>query len=338
MSKDIGSGSLRVLFILQLIWLVTVCALGAWWGSLLLDQASRISELELLAGVSHTTAHSQLLKTEHMLVWESAAFFLLLLAITIILFWVYFRDLRRSKQLHSFFTGITHELKTPLTSIRLQAESIVNSMQSNVGSLQLSKGSHTNELHSEKLHHLLTRLLEDTSRLEIQIERLLELSRLAGGGAILTQAVPIKHWVDRISNLWLENFSNISIQKEIEDSSIQADSFSLQVILKNLFENSVRHSQCEQVCIQLSGEKIKNRFLLRFQDNGTGFNGDEKKLGELFYKGPRSNGTGVGLFLIRTLMKKMGGQAQFRIPTGGMPADGTPHTGFEAVLWFKTNG
>jgi signal transduction histidine kinase len=50
---------------------------------------------------------------------------------------------------------------------------------------------------------------------------------------------------------------------------------------------------------------------LFYQDDGKGYEGDPKDLGKLFFRGSASQGTGVGLYLVRTLMRKMKGDADF---------------------------
>ena len=91
-----------------------------------------------------------------------------------VLFWLYWRDAKRTRSLQAFFASLTHELRTPLTSIRLQAESISDGLAD----------------HPEQ-KDFLQRLLEDSQRLELQVERVLELARVEGGGPIFTQAIQI---------------------------------------------------------------------------------------------------------------------------------------------------
>ena len=65
---------------------------------------------------------------------------------------------------------------------------------------------------------------------------------------------------------------------------------------------------------------------LRYQDNGRGFTGSPERLGRLFQRGGNSSGTGVGLYLVRVLMERMGGRVEFAHAEGG---------GFEARLRFQ---
>ena len=105
-----------------------------------------------------------------MLVGESSSFLALLLAVSLLLAWLYWREHRRARSMQAFFASVTHELRTPLTSIRLQAEAIAE---------------------GEQRAELARRLLEDSHRLESQIDKTLELARIEGGGPLSEQAIPL---------------------------------------------------------------------------------------------------------------------------------------------------
>jgi signal transduction histidine kinase len=311
MKKKLSSGPDRRFKIMvgaHLIWLAIGCFLGAWWGKLLLTQAKRIAELEGMLGLSAGLTQDQWHRTQRMLFWESMTFFGLLLASMVFLFWLYWRDLKRAKGLHAFFASVTHELRTPLTSIRLQAESIAENL---VG--------------EPSQRNLLQRLLEDTIRLEAQVERTLELARVEGGGPVYTQPLQLKPWVDRFLKTWASDYvGKVEFESHVDDVLIEADPAAIQVIFKNLLENSVRHAKKEKVFVSISTVLKDRKTGLVLQDNGCGYGGDGKSLGQLFQKGPSSQGTGVGLYLVKVLMKRMGGWAEFQFDSG-----------FSVSLWFN---
>lgn len=300
---------IRLVVAMQAIWLSLVCVLGAWWVTLSLKQASEITALKRMAGISPEQIALESARTHRMLMGESMTFFALLISITAVLIWLYWREMMRTRSIQAFFASVTHELRTPLTSIRLQAETIAESLEKNP---------------QEK--ELVRRLLEDTGRLESQVERTLELARVEGGASLFSQAIPIRPWIDRTLASWKETYgSRLSVQCDVPETLVaSADASALQVILKNLLENSIRHSKKNPVQVLLNAEKRNGAVALHFQDNGEGFTGDTSKLGRLFEKGPNSQGAGVGLYLVRVLMQRMGGRADF---------DGAH--GFHASLWFK---
>jgi signal transduction histidine kinase len=135
----------------------------------------------------------------------------------------------------------------------------------------------------------------------------------------------IRPWVERVVSTWQETHSSrLEVRSQLDDITVQADPTAIQVILKNLLENSIRHSRKSKVVVTLATESQSGRVALRFQDDGEGFEGTAESLGQIFQKGRNSQGAGVGLYLVRVLMERMGGRAQF----GGSP-------GFQAQLWFK---
>jgi signal transduction histidine kinase len=248
------------------------------------------------------------LKTQRMLFWESGTYFALLTASTVFLFLVYWRDAKRTRSLQAFFASMTHELRTPLTSIRLQAESIADANP------------------NEAQKPLVGRLLEDTQRLELQVERVLELARVEGGGPIFTRPVRARPFLERMIRDWQSHQDGRAVVNlEAQDLQIEADPVAMHVILKNLLENSVRHSKQSPVEIKISTEQNPQGIYVHFKDNGQAFSGNPKKLGMLFEKGEMSQGAGVGLYLIQMLMKRMGGRAQFS----------APGQGFQVSLLFK---
>lgn len=301
---DQSQRRLRRLLVIQGVWIFTVFALGTWWGSLILKHARRIDELEILAGILKPDGHeSTWLYTQRMVYWEMGFFFLVLLIMSVFLVVIYWQDFQRSRAIQAFFASLTHELKTPLTSIRLQAESLPGES------------------------HLIKRLLEDTTRLEAQVDRTLELARIEGGGKVNSHPMDLKLWLGRNLISWKVAYDqrlNLDLSLPENSLNVLADPHSLQIIFKNLIENSVRHSGRVPVRLLISGEMSGEQITLSLKDNGL-YAKNSRKLGKLFEKGPKSQGAGVGLYLVQSLMKHMGGRAQF-----------IPHPdGFETQLRFQ---
>jgi len=280
------------------LWVALVFVMVGWWGALVYRQGDRIAELEKRAGVAAVQAETHWAKTQRMLLWESMTLLSLLLAITGALAWLYWRDSRRSRSLQAFFASVTHELKTPLTSIRLQSETIAD------------HGSDPD---------LISRLLEDTSRLESQVERTLELARLEGGGDVLLQSLPVKSFLERLFSSIQKQFQDRVKLGKLELSSdliFQADQTALQVVFKNLVENSIRYSGKPVVEVSLTGRAEGGKIKIHYEDNGKSTQPAPKHMGTLFQRGVNSQGAGVGLYLVKTLMLKMGGEASFSLEQG----------------------
>jgi signal transduction histidine kinase len=298
----------RAVALLSGIWLVIILVLGGWWATIVLRQARRVADLSLAAGVPQAEALDELARMQRMLLWESGTFLLLLLTLSFALAWYYRRDMQRARGTQAFFAALTHELRTPLTSVRLQSEAI-------------AAGEPTQEL--------IDRLLVDTHRLESQIDKTLELARIEGGGALAEQAIRLDPWLERVLNGVVSSEgegARLEVTLQPDLPPVRGDTAAIQLILRNLVENSLRHGDRDPIRIGIHVQRSGSGVTLHYRDDGRGFEGDPSQLGRLFQRGGASRGTGVGLYLVRVLMERMGGSVEF-----AHAADG----GFAATLRFQ---
>jgi signal transduction histidine kinase len=298
----------RRVAILAGAWLAVILVLGFWWASIVLRQSERIADLSQRAGIPQAEALAELDRTQRMLQWESSTFLLLLLTVSAALFWYYRRDMHRARGTQAFFAALTHELRTPLTSVRLQTEAIAA---------------------GEPSQELIERLLADTHRLESQIDKTLELARIEGGGSLAEQAIRLDGWLDRVLRGIVATEGEGAELRVVIDPQlppVRGDTAALQLILRNLVENSLRHGDRELIHIDVSASASRKGVTLTYRDDGRGFDGDASKLGRLFLRGGASRGTGVGLYLVRVLMDRMGGDVEFAAAPGG---------GFAVTLRFQ---
>jgi signal transduction histidine kinase len=293
----------RLLAALAALWLALTFTLVGWWAVIVLRQAERIAQLQ---GTSDA-AVAAWARTRVMLVGESTVLLALLLSLSIALAWLYWHEQRRVRALQAFFASVTHELRTPLTSIRLQAEAIAE---------------------GDQRAELARRLLEDALRLGSQIDKTLELARIEGGGPLAEQAVPLHGWLERmLADIAQTHGTRLELKAHVPDTlpAVAADAAALQMILRNLVENSVRHGHVEPVRVRLTASERDGYVVLGYQDNGLG-TADAVTLGRLFRRGPNSSGAGVGLYLVSRLMERMRGRAVFC---------SSPGDGFHAELWLR---
>lgn len=289
-------------------WITVILALVIWWAYHLLDQSARIAELSVQAGVTAEQVLQDQASTHRMVVWEGGTFLLLLLTVSGFLFWYYRRDIRRARGTQAFFAALTHELRTPLTSVRLQTEAIAA---------------------GEPSQELIDRLMIDTHRLESQIDKTLELARIEGGGTLAEQAIRFDQWLDRtLRGIVAPEGASTQLTVTVAAAlpPVRGDTAALQLILRNLVENSVRHGEREPVQLEVEAVATPQGVDLRYRDDGRGYNGDASKLGSMFLRGGESRGTGVGLYLVRVLMERMGGSVEFA---------NAPEGGFLVTLHFK---
>jgi signal transduction histidine kinase len=269
----------KLILLLSSFWAFSILALGGWW-LFLINKFSNISERAHLPNPE---------KLNKMVIWEGGTFVVLLILISGTLLFYYLKDQAKTKALQTFFAGLTHELKTPLASIRLQADVISNFAE---------------DSHSESLVKLSSRMVEDTQRLEVQMDKILQLSRIEQGGLLNPVDINPQTFLTSLLKTWSKEL-NIKIVNTENINIINADEFALELIIKNLLENTKKHSSAKEVIIEL--KRFEKYIIIDYYDFGI-FQGDNTKLGTLFYKYNSSKGSGIGLYLCKKLMERMDGK------------------------------
>jgi signal transduction histidine kinase len=268
----------RIAIALVAVWVVFTVTLAGWWLVFGLRQLDLIKRLTV-AGAPDLHRYYQ------MLMWEGGILIASLIGGGLALFYYARREQKRHAQVEEFFAAFTHDAKTALASLRLQAESL------------------REDLASSESNPLLDRLLGDTLRLQLQLENSLFLVNLPRGKVFLQ---PIR-LSDRIEALRL-HWPGVTIAQN-GDGSVMADARALESILTNLVQNAVIHGHATHVDVNV--RRNAGRLSVTVVDNGRGFQGDLSKLGKLFVRHARSSGSGVGLYIVRQLAKAMHGTIQF---------------------------
>lgn len=278
----------RWLYISTGTWLVTTLALGVWWLYLVVKMAKILE-------VNKIPLQSNLY---NMLRWEGLFFLCLLTILTITVFYLFYRDLKKSQAVQAFFASLTHELKTPLANIRMQSE-ILNEHSLLNKDINIQKN--------------IQRLIQGSQELEQEFDKMLQLSRIEGMGPLNLHSVNLYRFLNSIKT----DYSNgviINIINKSEKSDVLVDDYALKVIINNLIQNSIKHNLKRPLnitfIVHLEGEEISLEYL---EQTPHAFHGELKKLGSLFYKYDSHQGSGIGLYLIKKLMKQMKGRLDITI-------------------------
>lgn len=270
---------------LTLLWVVMLLGLGSWWLYLVFKLHNTLIALNL----PELGSEGRFL---NMLKWEGSFFFIFLILLGASLLVMYFRDMRKTKAMQAFFSSLSHELKTPLASMRLQAEVIKDLIE--------------DETHShEQLSELTKRLIEDTHKLESELEKSLQLSRIEQDAMMTLVPVSLERFLKRQEQK-LHTPLKIELHIAKDANEVLADELSLNMIFRNLFENTQRHNP-EARKVSVTATKSGANVYVLYDDYGQKFRGEARNLGNLFYKFNSSKGSGIGLYLIKHLMRKMNG-------------------------------
>jgi signal transduction histidine kinase len=271
------------------LWATVLLLIGAWWVYIMINFESFLD-------------HSERPRITKMLVWEGGSFLVLLILLSVSLLILYMKDQRKTKSLQEFFASMTHELKTPLASIRLQGEVINEILE--------SKNDPT-------LNKLIGRLISDTTKLETQMDKILQLSRIERGGELSLSSISLVPFIKRIALAWAPE-QNVEITAIDNNISIDADEFALELIIKNLLENTRNHTASKKITINI--ECLHKEVKLSYEDGGI-FKGDLTKLGTLFYKHNSTKGSGIGIYLSQKLLEKMDGNLSITPKDNGLKFD-----------------
>jgi signal transduction histidine kinase len=267
------------------LWLLLTFSLSAWW---MIHGLSRSAQLEASPLAPELAA-----RQHRMFFWEGG---FLLSFVTLggaFLFYSIYRDQQRSEELRDFFSTFTHELKTSLTSLRLQAEI-----------LEEDPRNRENEN--------LRRLLLDVVRLELQLENALVLAQ-AERSRLFLEEIPLRKTVLSLSALWPQLRVDLA-----GDALVRADQRALECILKNLLQNAFVHGQA--TLVEIAAASAPGGLRIVVADNGQGFAGRAEELGAALVRHTTRSGAGIGLYLSRLLARRMNGRLSFQKREPGIEA------------------
>lgn len=213
------------------------------------------------------------------------------------------REIRRSEQQNAFLNSVTHELKTPIASIKLYLETL-----------------RSREVSREKRLEFYDKMLGDSDRLLHTVEQVLQESRTKDKKRQFNVSdVNIADLIrEIISPLKARhNFADnvIRFSEPADDFHVLGDRNELTTVFNNLLGNAIKYSDGEpKISIRIRTHSRGNKFDVVIRDNGIGIpRSDLSRIFKRFYRvaAPRVNerkGTGLGLSIVRSIIEKHGGK------------------------------
>jgi len=230
------------------------------------------------------------------------------LIITIIFSFTYvistvFKQKKISEIKNDFINNMTHEFKTPISTISLACQAL--------GDKDVAKNPAVYETY-------LSIIDEENNRLSGMAERILQSARLQKGEIILkNESIHINDIIiDAIKkvNLQVEKKGGkITLNNQTEEPLIEADRVHITNIIFNLLDNAIKYTPWAPI-ISITTRNIKNGILISIKDNGIGINkSDQKKVFEKLYRVPTGNvhnvkGFGLGLSYVKSVVEKHKGK------------------------------
>ena len=272
---------------LAISWLFFTVCFAAWWFKLSFDHIARLGALEPLR-MEHWE------RQQRMVIWEGSSWLLLLVVGGVALIALVLREKGRTRNLRQFFASFSHEIKTSLASLRLQTEALADELDESP---------------------ILKRLVGDTVRLELQLENSLFLAS-QDELTLYVERLPLRRLIERTREQWP------GLQIEVEaDAVIRADERAARTLFNNLCKNAISHGQATSLKVVAKVATDPGQIEIRFEDNGQGFDGSLEELGQLFHRPKATSGSGLGLYISRLLVEKMGGELKLRAGNRGFHVD-----------------
>jgi two-component system sensor histidine kinase KdpD len=210
----------------------------------------------------------------------------------------------------ALFSSVTHDLRTPLSSIKAGVTSLLD-----------PSASHD----SLQQRDLLTTILEETDRLNRLVGNLMDLSKIRAGAMIpAREPIAVDETVAAVVARLSPKLEGVRISLAIRPNlpDVLADPMQVDQVLTNLLENAIGHSPRGGE-VRLSATRYRDMIQIRVADRGPGVPPAEReRVFEAFYRGhPASGrpGSGLGLAIARAIVVEHGG----RIWVEGAPGGGT---------------
>ncbi|HEY1659092.1 MAG TPA: HAMP domain-containing sensor histidine kinase [Candidatus Sulfotelmatobacter sp.] len=239
------------------------------------------------------------------LLFFGVIFFAVLIAGMIVNTSFLIRELRRSEQHDSFINAVTHELKTPVASIRLHLETLQR-----------------RQLADAQKHEFYALMLSDTERLMETIEQVLRAGRSGDKKAGREKsAVDFRHLVQECMEAarTRHHLSSESLHYEEAPSdgtgmSVRGNAEDLRTAVFNVLDNAIKYSG-DNVDVRVRLDVPDDRrVVLSVEDHGIGIPPDDlKSIFKRFYRVTHRSlghvkGTGLGLFIVKSITQKHGGK------------------------------
>jgi two-component system, OmpR family, sensor histidine kinase SenX3 len=214
------------------------------------------------------------------------------------------REIRRNEQHDAFINAVTHELKTPITSIRLYLETLK-----------------TRTVTEEQQYHFYDIMLADSDRLLQTVEQVLLAGRTGHRRRRINPTVVdigeiVHECVDLARLRYNLSLDAVTYQESVngERPQVAGDADELRAAVFNLIDNAVKYSD-RNVHVSVEVAALDdNRVAVRIADRGIGIpTAQLKRIFKRFYRVPGSfmalvKGTGLGLFIVRSVIEKHGGR------------------------------
>ena len=225
---------------------------------------------------------------------------------------VIFKQKKLSEIKNDFINNMTHELKTPIATIGISSETLMNLDPENA---------------KEKLLRYASIIYKENKRLESQVERVLNVANMDRKEIKLNMTTFDIHEIIEEAkenfeyNQLEEEGGKITLDFQANASVLSADLVHITNIINNLLDNAIKYCD-EQPNVVIKTSNQKNQINISIKDNGKGISRDNiKYIFDKFYRVPTGNlhdvkGFGLGLFYVKTIIEELNGTINVKSALG----------------------
>jgi two-component system, OmpR family, phosphate regulon sensor histidine kinase PhoR len=240
-------------------------------------------------------------------IYLSTALLVLFLGWLGYIIFIVFKQKRLQEIQRDFVNNMTHEFKTPLSTIQIASEVLKNPNIVN---------------NPQRLLNYATIISNESAHLTTQVERVLQMASTERGSLILrkstfTMSELLEEIISKYRHLLRTKGGDININIDKENETITADRLHIRNLISNLIDNAIKYSEPERppiIDLTISG-KSDNQLEIKVKDNGIGIPEEHVKyIFDKFFRVPTGNihnvkGFGLGLSYVKLIAKKHGGDA-----------------------------
>ena len=261
-----------------------------WWGYQIIDLGSLVDSSD--KGSSRRV---------FMILGEGAVFIMILLAG----FWQIQKSIRKEIELsesqNNFMLSVTHELKTPLTSIQLALQTLSS-----------------RKLSSDQTQSLVDKAISENDRLKILIDNIIHASSIENKGLTLDKSeLDLKMILSQIVKKSNQRLEKPLVNLDFEGSvKLIADKFMIETSIINIIENAIKYGGEHQIDVVVRMKD--NRCLISVTDRGPGITENEQSnIFDKFYRigneeTRTKKGSGLGLYIAKQFIELHNGNIQYK--------------------------
>ncbi len=272
-----------IFLLMQVLWVMLMVVWVRWY----LENHAQLRRM-----AQQLTSRSEVERLAWLPLLEGGILLILILAGATVIFVYWNKQHRLNQMQRTFVSNVTHELKSPVASIQLALETMA-----------------LRELSPAQAHEYLAMMLDDAERLTTLIDRILGAARIDKKRTrYQLRPISMRHYVEDLleedRHLFEKDGHQVILEKGA-DARIALDPAAMRMVLDNLIENAARYSPRGTV-IRIRLNRDLRRCRVDVIDAGRGIaRKDLKNIFKLFWRGEGSqaSGTGLGLYIVRQIVK-----------------------------------